>query len=74
MDLRRYTATVAGNVVSAIRSTGNTTESVAEATDIDMSAMESRLTAETPFTFAEIVRVGGFLHVPAHVLAEGVAA
>ena len=63
MGSRRYSSVVAANVRSAISATGNTPESVAEATDLTISTLNARLSGRTPFSFSELVTVGGFLHV-----------
>lgn len=74
MDRRTPTETVARNVRSAVAASGVAINSVAQAADMPLSVMESRLNACTPFTFAELVRVGGFLCVPADSLLEGATA
>lgn len=74
MDRRTPTETVARNVRSAVAAAGAETQSVAQAADMPLSVMESRLNASTPFTFPELVRVGGFLHVPTHSLLKGATA
>lgn len=63
MAQRRSPEVVAENVAAAIRRTGNTVESVAEATDLDVSTLTSRLNGETEFNFAELIEVGGFLRI-----------
>lgn len=73
MNRRTITGTVAQNVVSAAAAHGVASAAIAEATDMNLSDLESRLSAETPFTISELVRVGGFLCVPADLLMEGAA-
>lgn len=63
MGSRRYSSVVAANVRSAISSTGSTPESVAEATDLTIPQLNARLSGRTPFSFGELVTVGGLLHV-----------
>ena len=74
MDMRRTTATIAGNVVSAMAAQGVSPETLASATHIDLPALRERLESIEEFSVAELVNVGGFLHVPTESLLEGVAA
>lgn len=53
---------------------GEDTHSVAKATDMQVPDLESRLHGETDFTIGELLHVGGFLHVPAHLLMREVSA
>lgn len=74
MDVRRTPKTVAENVLAAIAETGATLHGVAEAAHIDLPELNLRLEGVEEFTVSELVCVGGFLHVPAQSLIEGVAA
>lgn len=66
MAQRRFSEAVIGSVLRVAANTGNTTESVAAATGIDLSKRQD-------MTFSEMVAVGGFLHVRPEQFVEGVA-
>lgn len=74
MERRTPTETVAANVRAALDSSSETPLSLAAATDMHISDLESRLNGTTPFTAPELVCVGGFLHSPIATLMKGVAA
>jgi hypothetical protein len=73
MDSRRPTVTVAQRIRAAIQSTGNTAESVAEATAVPLTKLLNSPTAGE-LTVEEVARVGGFLHVAPASFFEGVTA
>lgn len=58
-------ATVARRVTLAIREAGVDASSVARAADITTSDLEERLHGRVDFQLDELVRVGGFLRIPA---------
>lgn len=66
-------ATVARRVALAIREAGSDVRSVAQAADITTSDLEDRLNGRVDFQIDELVRVGGFLHVPATGFIEEAA-
>lgn len=66
-------ATVARRVVLAMSETGVDAASVAQAADITAADLEDRLTGRVDFQIDELVRVGGFLHVPATRFLEEAA-
>lgn len=74
MDRRTSTEAAARNVVSVAAAAGVPIHTLAEATDIDPSAMDDLVHARRPFTIAELGRVGGFFRVPIGSLLEGAAA
>ncbi|MGO3884709.1 MAG: hypothetical protein ACTJHU_00295 [Mycetocola sp.] len=43
---------------------------VAEAADMTTSELEDRLFGRTPFDLSELVKVGGFLRIPAYKFLE----
>lgn len=53
--------------------TGVDAASVAQAADITAADLEDRLTGRVDFQIDELVRVGGFLHVPATRFLEEAA-
>lgn len=65
--------TVAQRVRDAIQSTGNTVESVAEATAVPLPKLLSHPSAGE-LTVQEVATVGGFLHVAPASFFEGVTA
>lgn len=64
---------LAAIVTKAIEDSGATTESVAQAADLDVAELEQCLSGEKPFPVPALVEVGGFLHVEAHLFLEGAA-
>lgn len=71
---RRAAASVAERVVDVMLATGNTPESVAEATDLTISDLNERLEGVTPFNIRELVQVGGFLRLSPSQFLKGVHA
>lgn len=65
MDRNRVTKLIAGRVSLAIIEAGTDAQSVARAADITTSELNDRLNGCVEFQLDELVRVGGFLHVPA---------
>lgn len=63
-------ATVARRVNLAIREAGVDASSVARAADITTADLEDRLNARVDFQIDELVRVGGFLRLPATQFLE----
>ncbi|WP_300345201.1 hypothetical protein [Nesterenkonia sp.] len=66
-------ATIARRVCLAIREAGSDAHSVAEAADITDLEMVDRLNGRADFTLEELVRVGGFLRIPAPDLIKEAA-
>lgn len=58
-------ATIARRVNSAIRDAGVDATTVAQAADITTHDLNDRLTGRVDFQIDELVRVGGFLRIPA---------
>lgn len=58
-------------VADAIRDNGTNITVVAEAADMRPAALNDRLTGREPFTYEQLVTVGGFLHVRVPDLFEG---
>lgn len=58
-------ATVARRVNLAIREAGKDAHSVAQAADITTHELNERLHGRVAFGLEELVRVGGFLRIPA---------
>ena len=65
MDRNLINSDIARRVTSAISEAGSDAASVAQAADITTSQLEDRLMGRVEFQMDELVRVGGFLHVPA---------
>lgn len=65
MDRNPITLAVARRVTLAISEAGSDVHSVAQAADITDSQMEDRLNGRVEFRLDELVRVGGFLRIPA---------
>lgn len=64
-------ATIARRVYLAICEAGVDAHSVAQAADITDSELEDRLRGRADFQADELVRVGGFLRIPAtHFIKE----
>lgn len=70
MNRRILTETVAENVSTAIAAADQPNHIVAQAADMDSAVFEEALTGKTPFTISQLLRVGGFLRVPAHQLMK----
>jgi hypothetical protein len=74
MDRRTPAAKVADALRTAIVLRGTDAEDVARAAGMPVSVLNERLNGVTPFTYAETVRVGGFLRLSVPRLIEGIAA
>lgn len=70
---RRTAETIATNVAETIASNDATKESVAQAADMTVAALDEHLT-DGEFLFEQLVAVGGFLHVHPTTFFEGVNA
>ncbi len=70
MDRKSAEIGIARRVNLALSEAGSDVHSVAQAADITTSQMEDRLNGRVPFQLDELVRVGGFLHVPAYRFME----
>lgn len=70
MTRRTLTAAVAENVSSAIVAADSTAIIVAEAADMDSAVFEDAIKGNTSFTISQLIRVGGFLRIPAHELMK----
>lgn len=64
MDRNLINSDIARRVNLAMSEAGSDAHSVAQAADITTSELEDRLTGRSEFQPDELVRVGGFLHVP----------
>lgn len=73
MDRNPITLAIARRVNLAISEAGSDVISVSQAADITTSQMEDRLSGRVEFQPDELVRVGGFLHVPAYRFMEEAA-
>lgn len=65
MDRNLINFDIARRVTLAISEAGSDVASVAQAADITTSGLNDRLNGRVEFQPDELVRVGGFLHVPA---------
>jgi hypothetical protein len=74
MDRRNLATSIANALRSAIVQGGTDVEDVARAAGMPVSVLNERLDGVTPFTYAETVRVGGFLRLSVPRLIEGIAA
>ena len=74
MTDRRIAQTVGARVHDALSASSISIATVAEATDLEITDLSDRLTGRSAFTVRELVRVGGFLHVPPSRFLEGVRA
>ena len=74
MNQRRAAETVAANVAAAIDSANQTIATVAQAADMTTTELSDCLEGRADITLGTLVRVGGFLHIPADELMQGVAA
>lgn len=64
-------STIARRVNLAISEAGSDVQIVAQAADITTPDLEDRLNGRADFQIDELVRVGGFLHVPvSHFIEE----
>lgn len=61
---------IARRVNLAMREAGSDVISVSQAADITTVEMEDRLSGRVDFQLDELVRVGGFLHVPVESFME----
>lgn len=74
MERRTLPQAVAGNVEAAISASGALLPVVAQAADLTISQLTDRLSGAVEFNTAELVQVGGFLHVrPSEFLIEAAA-
>lgn len=64
MDRNLINFDIARRVNLAISEAGSDANSVAQAADITISELNDRLSGRAEFQPDELVRVGGFLHVP----------
>lgn len=64
MYLRTPDEMVGQKVAATIRDNGYDTTVVAEAADMPAAALNARLSGDEPFTFEQLVAVGGFLSFP----------
>lgn len=64
---------MAANVAAAISNNNFSLDTVAQAADIHVVDLESRL-EDGDFTVNDLVRVGGFLRIPVARFMEGTAA
>lgn len=65
MDRNRINSDIARRVTLAINEAGSDVTSVAQAADITTVELEDRLKGRVDFQPDELVRVGGFLRIPA---------
>lgn len=71
MSQRNPTEAIIRNIRSTMTVTGATEAKVAEAADMSLADLNARLNGVDEFTVAEIVHVGGFLHLtPTELLTE----
>jgi hypothetical protein len=68
MHRRNPTKTAIQDIKSRMVVLGATEETVAEAADMNLSDLTARLNEVSEFNVADLVRVGGFLHIPIHHL------
>jgi hypothetical protein len=68
MHRRSPTCATIQDIKSRMEALGATEETVAEAADMNLSDLTAHLTEEREFNVADLVRVGGFLHIPIHQL------
>ena len=73
MDRNRITLAIARRVNLAIREAGCDVQSVAQAADITTIELSARLQGRVEFRPDELVRVGGFLRIPAERFMEEAA-
>lgn len=73
MDRRTAADNTTPAVVSAIRNSGVTLDTLSQATDIRQPVLRDRLDNPSTFTLAELVRVGGFLRLHPAELLGGLA-
>ena len=64
MQRRTPTTAAIESIRSTMTASGVNEVSVAEATDIALEDLNARLNGTEEFTVAEMVLVGGFLHLP----------
>lgn len=64
---------IARRVNLAMSEAGSDVLSVSQAADITTSQLEERLSGRIDFQLDELVRVGGFLHIPATYFMEEAA-
>lgn len=68
MHRRSSTGANIQDIKSRMEALGATEETVAEAADMHLSDLTAHLTEVREFNVADLVRVGGFLHIPIHQL------
>lgn len=68
MHRRSPTSATIQDIKSRMEALGATEETVAEAADMNLSDLTAHLTEAREFNVADLVRVGGFLHIPIHQL------
>lgn len=73
MDRNLINFDIARRVILAIREAGSDASSVAQAADITTSELEDRLSGRVEFQLDELVRVGGFLRIPASQIMKEAA-
>jgi hypothetical protein len=71
MDIARRSERVARNVRTAVN--GTPISVLASAADIDPDTLVARLNGHDELTVADLVTVGGFLHVHPNVFLRGAA-
>lgn len=64
MQRRTPTTATIQHIRAGMKATGATEERIAEAADIALTDLNSRLNGEHEFTVAELVMAGGFLRLP----------
>lgn len=74
MNRRRAAEAVAANLRTAIESANQPINTVAQAADMTTTELSNRLQGREEITLGDLVRVGGFLRIPAHELMTGVQA
>lgn len=74
MDRRALTETIARRVNSAAIEAGYTPVILAAATDTNESETRALLHGDRPATLADLVRIGGFLRIPAGHFVKGAVA
>lgn len=72
MEQRRTPATTT-KVAAVLDASGATLPTLAQATDMDGSTLRERTTGRSPFTFDELVRIGGLFRIHPSDLLEGAA-
>ena len=68
MHRRSPTGATIQDIKSRMEALGATEETVAQAADMNLSDLTARLNEVSEFNVADLVHVGGFLHIPIHHL------